>query len=299
MAVSTKWAGLKLPDLNRPAFLMPRIRALVAARKCPACKKDICPEDFAPWHARERAEYSISGTCFKCQADMFTPAPKADDELDTVALMRGLHRIQERGGSAQDEERFLRLAGFPTVWCHAEAKQAEDTKQDLDAVDEQGLGCDNCYACISGGGKPCVNDNLEETAVEYDSLDSPCSGDACEACYACTWISQRACTNRSSTACVNEPEKHFCAIGECEPRKEMPKANEACAECLKSIMENSVMVGEISRTQNRFSGYDYSCSFHGRNVECVEDRNDKRETWQCRECGAEGEFRVWYMHDCM
>ena len=30
-----------------------------------------------------------------------------DDELDCVALLRGIHNIQERGGNAADEERFL------------------------------------------------------------------------------------------------------------------------------------------------------------------------------------------------
>jgi len=242
MAAFNKPASLPLPDLNRPAFCVPKLRKLVGARKCPTCQKDICDDDFKT--DLDRKEYSISGMCFKCQADMFAPAPKVDDKLDCVALMRGLHRIQERGGTAQDEERFLRLAGF----CE-DPKQAKNTN-----ADEKGLGCDDCYPCVSGGSHPCAN----------------------------------------------EPEKHCCAIGECMPLKKMDAANDACAECLKSIMENSVMVGEVSRGRNQWdTGYIYSCSFHGQNVECVEDRNDKRETWKCRECGAEDEFRVWYAHDCM
>ena len=193
MAAFTKWTSLPMPDLNRPTFLMPKIRALVSARKCPTCKEDICPEDFNT--ESDRKEYSISGMCFKCQADIFGSPP-----------------------------------------------------------DEKGLGCDDCYACVSGGRHPCTN----------------------------------------------EPEKHFCVIGECMPLKEMDTANDACAECVRSIMENSAMVGGVSRGRNQWdTGYVYSCSLHGQNVECVEDRNDKRETWKCRECGAEDEFRVWYMHDCM
>ena len=203
--MTDKWTSLPMPDLNRPAFFLPKLRALVSARKCPACQKDICPEDFKS--DLERKEYSISGTCAVCQSSIFDASKSIEDAMvDELAM-----------------------------------------------TDEEGIGCNNCYACVSGGSHPC-----------------------------------------------QQEEKHFCAIGECEPRKEMFKGNEACDECLKSIMENSVRVGEISRDRNQWdTGYVYSCSFHGQNVVCVEDRNDKRETWQCRECGAEDEFRVWYMHDCM
>ena len=30
-----------------------------------------------------------------------------DGELDTLALLRGIHNIQERGGSGADEQRFM------------------------------------------------------------------------------------------------------------------------------------------------------------------------------------------------
>ena len=140
---TTKWSGLPLPDMARPAFMMPSVAELVRNRKCPTCKKDICPTDFAPWHARERAEYSISGMCMKCQANVFTPAPKADDEPDTVALMRGLHKIQERGGTAQDEERFLRLAGFK-MKHYCSIGECEPVKE----VEGPNCGCDECFKSI-------------------------------------------------------------------------------------------------------------------------------------------------------
>jgi len=77
--LSSKWAGLKLPDMSRPAFMVPSVAELVRNRKCPTCKKDICPKDFDPWAALQRAEYSISGMCSKCQSGVFgdNTAPKA------------------------------------------------------------------------------------------------------------------------------------------------------------------------------------------------------------------------------
>ena len=35
-----------------------------------------------------------------------------DDNLDICAVLRGIHNIQERGGSSCDEEQFLRNVGF-------------------------------------------------------------------------------------------------------------------------------------------------------------------------------------------
>ena len=204
-------------DIDRPAFAgNSKLCALALAKKCVTCQKDVgsFPTEL------QRKEYGISGMCSGCQTSFFRPqVPRPDPPgykagswgtatvaVDHFALLRGIHKIQERGGSAQDEDNYLRRMGFH--------------------------------------------------------------------------------------------EKHPCAIGECEPLREMSKANEACAECLKSIMENSVVVGEISRGRNS-AGYIYSCSLHGENAECVDATQDKRETWECRECGASGDFRVWYYHDCI
>ena len=75
---SSKWAGLKLPDMNRPAFMVAAVAELVRNRKCPTCKEDICPKDFAPWDALQRREYSISGMCPKCQGGVFCEAVVPD-----------------------------------------------------------------------------------------------------------------------------------------------------------------------------------------------------------------------------
>ena len=60
---------LPLPDLNRPAFFMKSVRDLVANRKCPSCKTDICTHAFKD--DTERKEYAISGMCGKCQNGFF------------------------------------------------------------------------------------------------------------------------------------------------------------------------------------------------------------------------------------
>ena len=145
-------------DIDRPAFAgNAKLCTLALAKKCVTCLKDVgsFPTEL------QRKEYGISGMCSGCQTSFFSPqVPRPDPPgykagswgsavaVDHVSLLRGIHKIQEWGGSAQDEDNYLRHMGFH--------------------------------------------------------------------------------------------EKHHCAIGECEPKKEMYKANEACAECLKSIMENSV-----------------------------------------------------------
>jgi hypothetical protein len=127
-------------DIKRPAFAgNSKLCALTLAEKCVTCLKDV--GSFST--ELQRKEYGISGMCSGCQTSFFRPRPP----VDHVALMRGIHKIQERGGSAQDEDNYLRRMGFH--------------------------------------------------------------------------------------------EKHYCAIGECEPREEMTNVNEACSECLKSITENS------------------------------------------------------------
>lgn len=94
-STADKWCDLPLPDLNRPAFFMKSLRDLVANRKCPSCKSDICPDALK--EKIQRKEYSLSGNCHKCQAEFFGDSDK-------------------------------------------------------------GLGCEECYACVSGGSKSCQNE---------------------------------------------------------------------------------------------------------------------------------------------
>ena len=172
MAAFNKPASLPLPDLNRPAFCAPKLRELVSARKCPMCQKDICDDDFKT--DLDRKEYSISGMCAACQADIFS-------------------------------------------------------------------------------------------------------------------FGQR-----------------LCAVGECKPRKEMSKANEACVECTKSIMENSVELGaedtkhaesKMGKIENPKTA-ERCCSIHGRENITTEDM-DKGYWVECEICKAGKHVRVWEMWECM
>jgi hypothetical protein len=153
-------------------------------------------------------------TCATRQASMFCSPPKK--EVDHIVLLRGLHRIQERGGSAQDEENYLRRMGFQT----------------------------------------------------------------------------------SSFVSV---EKHLCAIGECEPLKQMAKANEACTECIQSIMETAVEVVQLdakpdAKEEEKVQvgqivnghGWDrHTCTIHG-SADIRIDDNDTSEgyTVECGFCKA-------------
>jgi hypothetical protein len=133
--------SLSRPNLSRPAFIMPSVCKLVTAGKCTSCKADVCLRDFKQEIARK--EYSISGICAKCQATIFQqpeqtrrscsePQPLSEleaeawaaelgashkpsdtctrytleNQLNYSALLRGIHNIQVRGGSAADEKRF-------------------------------------------------------------------------------------------------------------------------------------------------------------------------------------------------
>jgi len=74
---------LPLPDLNRPAFFMKSVRDLVANRKCPSCKTDICAHAFKD--ETERKEYAISGMCAKCQNGFFDSNPGQEAEAAVEA----------------------------------------------------------------------------------------------------------------------------------------------------------------------------------------------------------------------
>ncbi len=83
--MTNKWTSLPMPDLNRPAFFLSKLRALVVARKCPTCQKDISPEDFKTDLSRK--EYSISGTCAVCQSSIFGVPKQTEDALvDELAI---------------------------------------------------------------------------------------------------------------------------------------------------------------------------------------------------------------------
>lgn len=59
------------PDVSRPGFkLIPRpLVALIKKGICPFCVKEIKEEDFTDELSKK--EYSISGTCQKCQDEIF------------------------------------------------------------------------------------------------------------------------------------------------------------------------------------------------------------------------------------
>ena len=179
---SSKWAGLKLPDLNRPAFMIAAVAELVRNRKCPTCKKDICPKDFAPWDALQRREYSISGMCPKCQGSVFceapVPAPKPTPVVNEYGSMtkpdtegfaewgQGLSMFSVGAKDSQEEkpsERFTR-------WDKsAEEVRAYREKRDAPAVVKGTIACQPHYGygprtrwfkCSLHGKKPmiCIED---------------------------------------------------------------------------------------------------------------------------------------------
>ena len=57
-----------------------------------------------------------------------------DDELSTLALLRGIHEIQEAGGSGADEQAFLDCVGFKPIESHAPAPDASDDDEDSHRV---------------------------------------------------------------------------------------------------------------------------------------------------------------------
>ena len=96
------------------------------------------------------------------------------------------------------------------------------------------------------------------------------------------------------------PERHYCSAGLCQPAVEVDAVNTACDESLTHLMselslEEPKEKGVISAIQGqRYQCYaGYTCSLHGQKaIVCLEDREDKHETWGCRTCGAEADFRV-------
>jgi hypothetical protein len=53
-----------------------------------------------------------------------------DGELSTLALLRGIHKIQVKGGSGADEQAFLDRVGFKPIQTDAPAADASDDDQD-------------------------------------------------------------------------------------------------------------------------------------------------------------------------
>ena len=53
-----------------------------------------------------------------------------DGELSTLALLRGIHEIQENGGSGADEQAFLDRVGFKPIETHAPAPDASEDDDD-------------------------------------------------------------------------------------------------------------------------------------------------------------------------
>ena len=75
-------AGLCEPQRPYPGCPLTTAEAEAWAAELDASSIDRFSEDYNRWHT-------------------------LDDHLDYGALIRGIHRIQERGGSARDEQRFM------------------------------------------------------------------------------------------------------------------------------------------------------------------------------------------------
>ena len=149
--LSSKWAGLKLPDMSRPAFMVPAVAELVRNRKCPTCKKDISPKDFAPSDGLQRREYSISGMCPKCQDGVFGGTPSVEPVAVvnqygsmTDADMKGFSEwgnvlFKAEPAEVKSSERFTR-------WDKsAEEVQAYREKRDAPAVAKGTISCQPHY----------------------------------------------------------------------------------------------------------------------------------------------------------
>jgi len=128
-----------------------------------------------------------------------------------------------------------------TSWCGTHHSCEEDELSDYETSaseeswyesDEDGIGCNRCYACVSGGGKPCQNDKSEsddESDAEFTDYcpgcESGCDADSahrmghqgtgyhpdcymnadeegigCNRCYACVSGGGKPCQNEKKSS---------------------------------------------------------------------------------------------------
>ena len=87
---------------------------------------------------------------------------------------------------------------------------------------------------------------------------------------------------------------HYCPIGECNPRKMMLRANDACRECCIKIYSRSIIQGTVyGLPTGYYQSYNgFACTLHGTSAMICRDIEDKHETWQCHLCKVEKRFRI-------
>ena len=90
-------AALQTAGQRRLRATMDAIVAREAERPYPSCP--LTTVEAEAWAAELDAEYKMS--------EEYNRWHTPDDHIDYGALIRGIHNIQERGGNARAEERFL------------------------------------------------------------------------------------------------------------------------------------------------------------------------------------------------